>query len=200
MKTDVVVVSTNGAGMEEALNQTEKIGEYKNLSSKSTLHLRLLAEELMGLMRSITGEKSGQFWIEDDDGTYMLHLLVDTRMNTVKREKLLNTSTSGKNAYAKGIMGRLRDFFDRNADQDVVAFTNPIMMSGVYDNAQDILHDVEWSMVKYREDIYSTKDENAEHAAAWDELEKSVITHVADEIKVFIHNQQAEMVVYKKLA
>ena len=74
------------------------------------------------------------------------------------------------------------------------------MMSGVYDNAQDILHDVEWSMVKYREDIYSTKDENAEHAAAWDELEKSVITHVADEIKVFIHNQQAEMVVYKKLA
>lgn len=200
MKTDVVVVSTNGAGMEEALNQAEKIGEYKNLSSKSTLHLRLLAEELMGLMRSITGEKSGQFWIEDDDGTYMLHLLVDTRMNTVKREKLLNTSTSGKNAYAKGIMGRLRDFFDRNADQDVVAFTNPIMMSGVYDNAQDILHDVEWSMVKYREDIYSTKDENAEHAAAWDELEKSVITHVADEIKVFIHNQQAEMVVYKKLA
>lgn len=200
MKTDVVVVSTNGAGMEEALNQADKIGEYKNLSSKSTLHLRLLAEELMGLMRSITGEKSGQFWIEDDDGTYMLHLLVDTRMNTVKREKLLNTSTSGKNAYAKGIMGRLRDFFDRNADQDVVAFTNPIMMSGVYDNAQDILHDVEWSMVKYREDIYSTKDENAEHAAAWDELEKSVITHVADEIKVFIHNQQAEMVVYKKLA
>ncbi len=200
MKTDVVVVSTNGAGMEEALNQAEKIGEYKHLSSKSTLHLRLLAEELMGLMRSITGEKSGQFWIEDDDGTYMLHLLVDTRMNTVKREKLLNTSTSGKNAYAKGIMGRLRDFFDRNADQDVVAFTNPIMMSGVYDNAQDILHDVEWSMVKYREDIYSTKDENAEHAAAWDELEKSVITHVADEIKVFIHNQQAEMVVYKKLA
>ena len=200
MKTDVVVVSTNGAGMEEALNQAEKIGEYKNLSSKSTLHLRLLAEELMGLMRSITGEKSGQFWVEDEDGTYMLHLLVDTRMNTVKREKLLNTSTSGKNAYAKGIMGRLRDFFDRNADQDVVAFTNPIMMSGVYDNAQDILHDVEWSMVKYRDDIYSTRDENAEHAAAWDELEKSVITHVADEIKVFIHNQQAEMVVYKKLA
>jgi len=154
----------------------------------------------MGLMRSITGEKSGQFWVEDEDGTYMLHLLVDTRMNTVKREKLLNTSTSGKNAYAKGIMGRLRDFFDRNADQDIVAFTNPIMMSGVYDNAQDILHDVEWSMVKYRDDIYSTRDENAEHAAAWDELEKSVITHVADEIKVFIHNQQAEMVVYKKLA
>ena len=200
MKTDVVVVSTNGDGMEEALNQTEKIGEYKHLSQKSTLHLRLLAEELMGLMRSITGEKSGQFWVEDEDGTYMLHLLVDTRMNTVKREKLLNTSTSGKNAYAKCIMGRLRYFFDRNADQDVVAFTNPIMMSGVYDNAQDILHDVEWSMVKYRDDIYSTRDENAEHAAAWDELEKSVITHVADEIKVFIHNQQAEMVVYKKLA
>lgn len=200
MKTDIVVVSNSGIGMEDAFRQTELVGQYKHLSPKSILHLRLLAEEMMGLMRSITGEKTGQFWIEDNDGMFLLHLLVDTRMNTVKREKLLNTSTSGKNEYAKGIMGHIRDFFDRNADQDVVAFTNPIMMSGVYDNAQDILHDVEWSMVKYRQDVYSTKDESTEHAAAWDELEQSVITHVADEIKVFIHNQQVELVVYKKLA
>ncbi len=200
MKTDIVVVSNSGAGMEKALNQAELVGTYKKLSVKSILSLRLLSEELMGMMRSITGEKSGQFWIEDDDGVYMLHLLVDTRMNTVKREKLLTASTSGKNESAKGFMGHLRDFFDRNADQDIVAFTNPVMMTGVYDNTQDILHDVEWSMVKYRQDLYSSKDENGAHAAAWDELEKSVVTHVADEIKVFIRNQQAEMVIYKKLA
>ncbi|MBQ9010516.1 MAG: hypothetical protein IJ088_14505 [Clostridia bacterium] len=200
MKTDVVLVSSNGVGMDEALGLAERVGQYKQLPPKAVLQLRLLSEELMGMMRSITGEKSGQFWIEDEDGTYMLHLLVDTRMNTVKREQLLTASTSGKNESARGFMGHLRDFFDRNADQDVVAFTNSVMNSGIHDSPQDILYDVEWSMVKYRQDLYSNKDSSEDRAAAWDELEKSVVSHVADEVKVFIHNQQAEMVIYKKFA
>ena len=200
MKSEVVVVSSKGRGMDDALAQADKAVAQLGLSPREALHMRLLVEEMMSMVRSIIGELEGKFWIETEDSAYRLYLQMASVLGTEQRKQLISASTSGKNAYAKGIMGRLRDFFDRNADQDVVAFTNPIMMSGVYDNAQDILHDVEWSMVKYRDDIYSTRDENAEHAAAWDELEKSVITHVADEIKVFIHNQQAEMVVYKKLA
>ena len=33
----------------------------------------------------------------------------------------------------------------------------------------------------------------------WDELEKSVVTHVADDIKVSIRGQQVEMTILKKL-
>ncbi|MBQ7486315.1 MAG: hypothetical protein IJT77_02330, partial [Clostridia bacterium] len=117
MKTDTIVVSSSGACMEDALNQAELVGAYKHLSAKNILHLRLLTEEMMGMMRSITGEQSGQFWIEDDGTTFMLHLLVDTRMNTSKRENLLAASSSGKNESARGFMGRLMDFFDRNADE-----------------------------------------------------------------------------------
>ena len=49
--------------MEAALNQAEKVAAYKSLSPKNTLHLRLLTEEMMGMMRSITGETQGKFWI-----------------------------------------------------------------------------------------------------------------------------------------
>ena len=68
MKTDVITVSSRGKQMEAALEQVEKLAVYKDLSRKGTLHLRLLTEEMMGMMRSITGETEGQFWIEDHEG------------------------------------------------------------------------------------------------------------------------------------
>ena len=79
MKTDVITVSSSGAQMEAALAQADKMAAFKGLSGKSALHLRLLAEEMMGMMRSLTGEQEGQFWIEDSDGVYRLHLRVVTR-------------------------------------------------------------------------------------------------------------------------
>jgi hypothetical protein len=41
------------------------------------------------------------------------------------------------------------------------------------------------------------QDEQAKEA--YDELEKSVVTHVADEIKVSISGRDVEMVIYKKM-
>ena len=103
MITDKIVVSSKGNQMESALRQAEKVAAYKELGEKQTMHLRLLTEEMMGMMRSITGETRGVFWIEDDgDDTYQLHLKVDTRMDSEKRDQLLAASTSGKNESAKG--------------------------------------------------------------------------------------------------
>jgi len=110
MKTDVIRVSSRGSQIETALQQAVLVAEYKQLPPKNALHLRLLTEEMMGMMRSITGETEGEFWIEDKDGEYQLHLRVQTSMNSVKREKLLSVSSSGKNESARGLMGRLRNF------------------------------------------------------------------------------------------
>ena len=87
MKTDVITLYGTDDNVEKALRQVEKVTAYKELSGKNALHLRLLAEEMMGMMRSITGEVEGKFWIEDEDGVYQLHLQVETRMNEKKREK-----------------------------------------------------------------------------------------------------------------
>ena len=62
MKTDTILVSSRGREMETALKQAEKAAAYKGLGTKSALQLRLLTEEMMGLMRSITGETEGAFW------------------------------------------------------------------------------------------------------------------------------------------
>ena len=94
MKTDKITVYSSGKQIEKVLNEAEKVAAYKGLSPRNRLHLRLLTEEMMGMMRSITGEKEGQFWIEDEDGVYQLHLVVRTDMDDTKREQLLAASTS----------------------------------------------------------------------------------------------------------
>ena len=92
MKTDLITISSTGRKMEKALEQAEKVSSYKGLSGKNALHLRLLTEEMMGMMRAITGETEGTFWIDDEDGIYKLHLVVFTRMDSEKREQLLKAS------------------------------------------------------------------------------------------------------------
>ena len=79
-------------------------------------------------MRSITGETEGRFWIEDDEDEYRLHLQVAVRLSSEKREKLLSASSSGRNESAKGLMGRLRDFFDWGSDEDTVFFSSPLFL------------------------------------------------------------------------
>ncbi len=200
MKTDVIVVSSKGSKMEAALDQVEKVASYKGLPSRDALHLRLLTEEMMGMMRSLTGETEGEFWIEDQEGEYRLHLSVHTRMDSGKREQLLSAASSGKNESAKGLMGRLRDFFDRGADEDISSFTNPMLLPGVYEHSSTPTLDWEWSMTRY-EDELSTRIERDDSQAkeAWDELEKSVVAHVADDVKVSIRGRQVEMIIIKKL-
>lgn len=200
MRTDTIDVSGKQSAVEKALREAETVATYKKLSPKGALHLRLLTEELMGLMRSITGETQGTFWIEDDKGVYQLHLKTETRMSSVKRSKLLSSSTSGKNEAARGLMGRLRDMFDQDSDSDMLALS-PMMSEGFYEHSTASMVDLEWSMMRYRNELEPHYLRNeADAIEAWDELEKSVVAHVADEIKVFIRGDRVEIVIYKELA
>ncbi len=194
MKSDVITISSKGAHMEEALAQAEKTAAYKGLDRKQTLHLRLLTEEMMGMMRSIAGDVSGTFWIEDEDQVYELHLKVTTSMNIEKREKLLSASTSGRNEAEKGIMGKIRSWFEPADDL-------PLFFTTMAAEDPAGIRTFTWTLYTYREQLEQYRQENQYGAEeAWDELEKSVVSHVADDVKVSIRGCDVEMVIVKKMA
>ncbi len=201
MKTDMITVSGRGPGMEAALKQADKVAAYKEMTGKNALHLRLLTEEMMGMMRSITGAPEGTFWIEDEDGVYQLHLRVRTLLNSEKREQLLSASSTGRNESARGLMGRLRDFFDWGSDEDLSAISSPLLLPDMFDHSSSPALDWEWSMTRYRSALSERMERNDPDALeAWDELEKSVVKHVADDVKVFIRGGVVEMIILKKMA
>ena len=147
MKTDVIKVSGQKKMMEAAIGQADKVAAYKGLPEKEAMHLRLLTEEMMGLMQSVTGTSDGEFWIEDEDGEYRLHLQGRTTLSAEKKEQLLSVSASGKNESAKGLMGRLREFFDWGDDGDVGA--SSLFLPEIYEQTSSPMLDWEWSMRSY---------------------------------------------------
>ena len=153
------------------------------------------------MMRSITGETEGEFWIEDEDGVYQLHLRVRTPMDSVKREQLLAVSSSGKNESARGLMGRLRNFFDMEADEDIAAVSGTLY-AGLYEETfSTSVLDYEWSMLRYEEQLAARiRTDDTAAKEAWDEIEKSVVAHVADDVKVSIRGRTVEMTIFKKMA
>lgn len=193
MKTDVIVISNSGNNMEKVLNQVDALAVYQVLSPEDAMHLRLLAEETMAMMRAITGEVNGEFWIQNQDNVYELHLKVDTLTDEKKREQLLSASTSGKNEATRGFMGKLRAFFQPTADA-------PMFTSGFAGGAPQMYGSYEWSMEDYREQLRQHREQNERGAQeAWDELEKSVVSHVADDVKVSILGRVVEMTIIKAM-
>lgn len=197
MSSDYVRVFPDGDGVEEALAYTETVAANKNLSHKDALHLRLLTEEMLGMLRGLTGETAADFYIEEENGEFRLHLITETSMDGEKRKRLLGVSTSGRNEEAKGVMGKLRDLFSQAFEplsDDVPAYyatgwvsmdTDPMGIDfSLYDNA--------WSFNRYKESV-------GEGTEAWDELEKSIVANLADEIRIGIRGSRVEMIIYKKM-
>lgn len=194
MKTDVITVT--GRQAEEVLRLVDKTAVYKELSERNALRLRLLAEETLGMMRAITGERRAEFWLEDKDGVFEMHLRMYTPMDEHKKEQLLAASRSGVNEATRTLMGKIRAFFE--PDGEVPLLLRAEVMA---DAPPEMYDSMMWSMENYREELYARREETGGDAAkAWDELEKSVVSHVADDIRVFIRGNTAEMTIIMKIA
>ena len=142
------------------------------------------------------GEKEADFWIEEKDGTFSLHLHTITIMNSEMRSQLLSSTTSGKNVAAKGILGKLRDLLERTMEPADGSLTNYYPSGWVYTTDPTAMSattmDV-WSFNQYRESI--KKEEEQEK---WDELEKSISGKLADEVKISIMGDIVDVTIYKK--
>ena len=194
MKTDVITISSEGNNMEAALAQIDKISIYNDLSRKNTITLRLLTEEVLAMMRAIAGNVNGEFWIEDQDGVYELHLLVRTLVDEKIREQLLAASSSGKNEATRGFMGKIRSFFEPSPEV-------PMFSAGLAGGAPQMFESYNWSMEDYRDQLRQRYElDQRSSQEEWDELERSVVANLADDVKVSIRGRNVEMTIIKHLA
>ena len=197
MKSDIIHVTNGGIGVAEAVRQTEAVASFKLLSKKDSIHLILLTEEMMGMMQALTGEREADFWIEAEESTFTLHLKSDTAMNAEMRKKLLSAATTGANASAKGVIGKLRNLFERMLEPIDGSMQSTYAGMGFtgadIGNMSAAVAGI-WSLNRYRSSLKSSNAPKED----WDELERSVIAKIADEIQIGIVDQTVEMTVYKK--
>ena len=64
MKTEKIVVSSNGRGMTMALDEVEAFSHSMGFDERSSMRARLLAEETMSMVRAIVEDFEADFWME----------------------------------------------------------------------------------------------------------------------------------------
>ena len=199
MKSNVCKIENGTRDLEAILKESERVAEYNGLSHKQALQLRLLCEEIDGMLPNIVDDFEGELWIDFEDGVCKVNVSVQfPEVNADKKAELISIAKDQKNAAAVGIVGKIRNaienfFLDEDIMTAVTISTRPYSLATGYSDGVD--YDYLWRLEEYRKSV--KKEEQVE---AWDELEKSVIASVADDVIVGVRGKRAEIVIMKKFA
>lgn len=184
-------------GRDKVLREVEKTAHYCELEHEQELQLRLLAEELTGMVENIAGEYKGLFWIEAEDNHFRLHLQMEKPEKEKAREQLLSISSKGQNAAASGVMGKIRNLFENCMDHyeelEKYGIQNGMgstCLGDMYAGCVTGTESIAWSLRDYETAMSEGSEE-------WDELEKSIVASLADDIVVDMKKSRAEIVIYK---
>ena len=207
MKSNICKLNNDLECLETVLNEVEKVTCYNSLDDKKALRLRLLAEELCGMLPGLVENFSGDFWAENDGDSYELHVeLKADDMSMDLRDELISVSKSGKNAAAKGVMGKIRAvaetmllsafdptipppspesrFYDYHGFDMSFGYMDPGM-------AAETGYAYSWSLYNYKSAVEGNEKE------AYAELERSIVAKLADDIIVGVHGKNVEIIVKK---
>ena len=193
MKSEVYKITEDGASLGILLKESEKTASYANLNKKQTIKLRLLAEEMITMLPELLSFNKGEFWTECNGKTVELHvsLVPYENLTAEKREKILSVSSDGKNAAEKGIISKIKIAVEfmlidyENCYSSAPAFFAYGVGGDI--NARPGI----WSLDTYRNKAKKDNDEK------WDELEKSIIANIADDVIVGLQENKVEITVKK---
>lgn len=191
MRSNLLYIYRGGEDLAKILAETERVAAYNLLGKRETLSLRLLAEELVSLLPAVVRDFEGSFWVKSEGTSYELHfeLFVDG-MDFTTREELIKVSTSRRNAAAVGITGKLLAAFDYLVlGGEASEMLSP---SGRYGLTASPDYAQAWALSHYREALPEGDAEK------WDELEKSILAKVADDVVVGIRGTKVSIIIYKK--
>ena len=207
MITERIEITSKDKNVPEILEVTEEFARSQNLNEKQALHMRLLAEELVGLISGITTDFRAAFWVEGDKGICDVCLEAETLVNKKRRDELMLVSTSGKNTEVKGVIGKIRNVFegfmltydDLDAQGLMISQGTPYSVGGMVDvNAYRSMESQIWSLEEYKQSLGVNDGGSNEIIEAWDELEKSVIAKLADDVRVGIRGSHVTIVIHKE--
>jgi hypothetical protein len=202
MNREIISIDSACNGFEDAVKLTDKVGEKAGLTKKECLRLHLLSEELVGLLRGIAGDIKADYIVEEEDKKFTLHLKGQVNMDKKMHDQLIESSSKGENAAAKGFMGKMREMIGTMllpgtlGNTFVSGFSMGLMNLGTPTSSVDALAGTSgylWSMEKYVDSV-----KGSDNKEEWDALERSIVANIADEIKVSIIGNDVEIIIDKQ--
>ena len=189
MQTNIVKITRDNANLSKILDEAQKTAVYAELDAKQTLRVALIAEELVGMLNELSENFEGTFYIEANNRSFkfVTQISLNENMDKQTKRKFIDISSEKKNASAKGIMGKIRDVVENMLYPENALYSSNFV---AYQLETAVLLDDTWTLNRY-------KDSQRENEEAWDELEKSIIANLADDVIVSVKGTNVEIVIMK---
>lgn len=193
MKSNECILKGRDEDIARALKEVEKTAVYNKLGRKEAIQLRLLAEELMGMQKGILGFTKGVFYVENHKKLYNLYLHSEIRVDMQTQERFVEMSTKGKNTAYDGFKGKLRMIADKMLNDPAAGcyITDTYVDGTMIFNDPAAQYEQIWALSQYRK-------EAEQNAAEWDELERSIVASIADEVIVGARTDYVDLIAVKK--
>lgn len=189
MKSSIITITQSEDNLNKILFETQKVSEVAGLSNKQSLKTRLIAEEFVGMFKELSTDFDGEFWIEHENlaFSFIAQIHINEAMDMQTKKRFINVSFDKNNAAAKGIMGKIRDVVENLLYPENAMFSASFIS---YQLETAVLLDDQWTLQRY-------KDAERNNAEPWDELEKSIIANIADDVIVAVKGSNVEIVILK---
>lgn len=207
MVSEKFMVNSDAGRMAAARYATDNFAWHAGLNRHDTLRLNLLVEETLGMVKAMVDDFYGRLWFSGDSEACEIHLEATANMDSDRKQELLSVSSSGKNAAAKGFMGMLGDVISRalhNVGRAVDEAYGESAVSGSVMAPAGLgtpdLYDLTpvWTLEQYRANVEKGRLESDALEQAKEDLEKSIVANLADDVVVGVKGDHIELVISKR--
>ena len=119
--------------------------------------------------------------------SFVSQIHINEVMDMQTKRRFIDVSSDKKNAAAKGIMGKIRDVVENLLYPENAMYSASFIS---YQLETAVLLNDQWTLNRY-------KDAERDKEEPWDELEKSIIANIADDVIVSVKGNNVEIVIVK---
>ena len=200
MRTSQMHITSQGAGIAEALTEVEFAANRSGIGDRQAMRIRLIAEEMMEMVRSVSRDFEAEFSAQLDGSVCELKLLSDTTRDGAASHDVVSLFHR-----SAGVTGKIRSlmqspFSELQKNEELlgefgIRKVEPELFDGMM--PEDAENAYVWTLESYGlsafDALIADDDEN------WVEIARSIIANLADDFQMYIYEDRLELTVLKDI-
>ena len=198
MKTDKLWISDTVRRNSEVNEVLREFAEENRIKGRNYNQLCLLAEETLGMIGQMLNVYDGQLWLEGTTAGYEIILEASVHENHDGKDVL---AASPEGFMAKvAMMMNCSYMFESIAEipEDLADVLPDYMSYGMRESRESPAWAGRWSLSAYRYELMKRREEKTSAKVALEELGKSIVAQLADEVTIGIHGHRIRLVISKR--
>lgn len=195
MKTSKLWINSTVRRNDEVNDILRDFAAEAGIAGRDYQHMCLLTEETLGMAHDSLKNFDGEIWLEKTAGGYEIILEADVR-ESEEAGSALPASVPGFMAKIAGMLNCSYMFENTEEMPENLAALLPDYMSyGAPVRGDAPVWAGQWSLSAYRQNLQERRKKDPASEAGLEELEKSIVASLADEVNIGIHGQKIRLVI-----